>query len=59
MLNLHQQDAVYVLEPLKNCPQKALRAAARRFLRLAAQDHHESMRQAEKGTAAVVAALQK
>ncbi len=60
MLNLNQQDAQHVFEPVaRTCSTRALRSAVRRFLRLAAQDSHESIRKASKDVDAVVAALQR
>jgi hypothetical protein len=66
MLSLIAQDTEHVLQPvaqLLSClPQgkarKALLAAARRSLRLAAQDRAVSMRTAEKEASAIVDRLQ-
>jgi len=57
MLNPQQEDAQYILEPLKGCSNRALLIAAKRYLRLAARDAGQSTRTAGKQAVGVVEAL--
>jgi len=58
-MTLNEQDAVYILEPLKGCSNRALLVAAKRYLRLAARDNGQNVRTAGKGASDVVASLRK